>query len=265
MKAACEDGRLARLKGFGDKTAQKILDGIKFLDTTGQRVRYSLARPLGEALLTQLKALPGVVRAELCGSLRRGKETVKDIDIVLSSATPQPIMDAFVALPEVVQVTAHGPTKSSVVASLTLGHHTVVMNADLRVVPDAQFPVTVLHFTGSKEHNIRLRQRAIERDLSLNDYALTAEDVLVPVASEADIYSELGPAVRPPGDARGRRRDRTGRGEVDPDAHRAGRPTGRFPQSHNGERREWHPRRNGGGGEGARLRVPRHRRPLPNR
>ena len=198
LKAACEDGRLAAIKGFGDKTATKILDGIRFLDTTGHRVRYDLAFPLGMALLEQLRHLPGVMRAELCGSLRRGKETAKDIDIVLSSKDPAPIMAAFVALPQVMQVTGHGPTKSSVVASLTLGHHTVVMNADLRIVTDAQFPVTVLHFTGSKEHNIRLRQRAIERGLSLNDYALTAEDVPVPVASEADVYAELGLDFIPP-------------------------------------------------------------------
>lgn len=198
LKAACEDGRLAGLKGFGDKTAAKILDGIRFLDTAGKRVRYDLAFPLGVALLEQLKAMPGVIRAELCGSLRRGRETAKDIDIVLSSADPAPIMAAFVALPQVVQVTGHGPTKSSVVASLTLGHHTVVMSADLRIVTDAQFPVTILHFTGSKEHNIRLRQRAIELGMSLNDYALTAEDVPVPVSTEADVYAELGLQFVPP-------------------------------------------------------------------
>ena len=198
LKAACEDGRLAGLKGFGDKTAAKILAGIRFLDTAGKRVRYDLAFPLGVALLEQLKAMPGVILAELCGSLRRGRETAKDIDIVLSSADPAPVMAAFVALPQVVQVTGHGPTKSSVVASLTLGHHTVVMSADLRIVTDAQFPVTVLHFTGSKEHNIRLRQRAIELGLSLNDYALTAEDVPVPVKTEADVYAELGLQFVPP-------------------------------------------------------------------
>jgi DNA polymerase (family 10) len=198
LKAACEDGSLAKLKGFGAKTAEKILAGIAFLDSAGERVRYDRALALGGALLAELKALPGVIRGELAGSLRRGKETVGDLDLVLSSADPTPIMAAFVALPQVVQVLGHGPTKSSVIAALELGKRTVTMQADLRVVPDAEFPVTLLYMTGSKEHNVRLRQLAIEMGMSLNDYALTADDVPVPVGSEADVYAELGLQFVPP-------------------------------------------------------------------
>jgi DNA polymerase (family 10) len=196
LKAACEDGSLAKLKGFGAKTAEKILAGIAFLDSAGERVRYDRALALGGALLAELKALPGVIRGELAGSLRRGKETV--VDLVLSSADPTPIMAAFVALPQVVQVLGHGPTKSSVIAALELGKRTVTMQADLRVVPDAEFPVTLLYMTGSKEHNVRLRQLANELGMSLNDYALTADEVPVPVGSEADVYAELGLQFVPP-------------------------------------------------------------------
>src|ERR671913_396857 len=141
LKQLIADGKLGDLQGIGEKTQQRILEGVQFLGTVGERVLFSQAYPLGLALLERLKALPGVIRAELCGSLRRRRETAKDIDILLSSDDPQPIMDAFVAFPEVMQVTGHGPTKSSVVAALPAGKRRVVLNADLRIVEDSQFPV----------------------------------------------------------------------------------------------------------------------------
>ena len=198
LQAACQNGEVAKLKGFGDKTAAKILEGVRFLGTVGNRVRFDQAYPLGVALLEQLQKLPGVIRSELCGSLRRRRETAKDIDILISSNTPQPIMDAFVSLPNVMQVTGHGPTKSSIIASLTHGQETIVLNADLRIVTDEQFPYAVLHFTGSKDHNIRLRQRAIDRGLSLNEYALSGENGNVPCKDEAAVYRALDLDWLPP-------------------------------------------------------------------
>ena len=198
LKAACERGEVAAQKGFGAKTQQKILDGIAFLGTVGNRVRIDLALPLGLALLEQIRALPGVIRAELCGSLRRRKETAKDIDILASSATAQPIMDAFVKLAEVVQVVAHGPTKSSVVATMYASGEKVTLNADLRVVSDEQFPFALHYFTGSKEHNIRMRQRAIDRGWVLNEYGLGSETHRVPAKDEADIFTALGLPFIPP-------------------------------------------------------------------
>lgn len=198
LKAACERGEVAGLKGFGERMQKKLLDGVTFLGTVGNRVLFAQAYPLGLALLDQLKALPGVVRAELCGSLRRRRETAKDIDIVVSTDDPQAVMDAFVAFPEVMQIVAHGASKSSVVAALSLRGERVVLNADLRAVTDEQFPVTVLHFTGSKDHNIRLRQRAIERGMSLNDFALTGPNGPLPVREEADVYKALDLKWLPP-------------------------------------------------------------------
>ena len=195
LKAACDAGQVASLKGFGEKTQAKILEGIAFLETAGQRVRIDRALPLGLALLERVKAMPGVLQAELCGSLRRRRETAKDIDIVASSTNAAPIMSAFVALPEVVQVVNHGPTKSSIVARLELDGTKVTLAADLRVVAPEQFPVAVLHFTGSKDHNIRLRQRAIERGYSLNEYALTGGGS---IASETELYAQLDLAFVPP-------------------------------------------------------------------
>ncbi|QEL14500.1 DNA polymerase/3'-5' exonuclease PolX [Limnoglobus roseus] len=198
LKTACEAGEVAKLKGFGEKTAEKMLAGINFLDTVGNRVRFDKGFALGEQLLDRIRTFPGVIRAELCGSLRRRRDTVKDIDIVVSTepANAAAIMEAFVKLPEVMQVIGQGPTKSSIVAELSLGQSKVVLNADLRVVTDEQFPVAVLHFTGSKEHNIRLRQRAIERGYSLNEYALTGGPKSF--ADEAAIYKALDLVWVPP-------------------------------------------------------------------
>ena len=198
LKAACEAGTVAKLKGFGAKTQAKILEGIGFLGTIGQRVRLDLALPLGEALVEQLKKLPGVIRAELCGSLRRRRETAKDIDILISSADAKPIMEAFVSLPEVMQVVAHGETKSSIVAAMTVDREKVILNADLRVVADECFPFALHYFTGSKEHNVRLRSRAIDQGLSLNEYGLKGEGRDVKCATEADIFAALGLEYIPP-------------------------------------------------------------------
>ncbi|MFO0937361.1 MAG: DNA polymerase/3'-5' exonuclease PolX [Gemmataceae bacterium] len=197
LKASCESGEVAKLKGFGEKTQQKILEGIAFLGTVGNRVRIDLALPLGEALLARVKAMPGVVRAELCGSVRRRRETSKDIDIVASSDDAAPIMAAFVAMPEVMQIVGHGETKSSVVAQMMVDGERVVLNADLRVVSDEQF-LNIAYLTGSKEHNIRMRQRAIDRGLSLNEYGLTGPKGNVKAKSEAEIYKALDLEYVPP-------------------------------------------------------------------
>ncbi len=198
LKAACESGEVAKQKGFGAKTQTRILEGIAYIDQVGHRVRIDLALPLGLALLEQIRAFPGVIRAELCGSLRRRKESVADLDILVSSANAQPIMDAFVKIPEVIQVLGQGPTKSSVVAGLHVHGTKVTLQADLRVVEDAQYPFALHYFTGSKEHNIRMRQRAIDRGLSLNEYALANETRSVPCKDEADIFAALDlPYIQP--------------------------------------------------------------------
>ncbi len=198
LKAACESGEVAKQKGFGAKTQAKILEGIVYIDKIGNRVRIDLALPLGLALLEQIRGFPGVIRSELCGSLRRRKETTGDLDILASSTNAQPIMDAFVKLPEVVQVLGQGPTKSSVLAALHVHGTKVTMQADLRVVEDGQYPFALLYFTGSKEHNIRMRQRAINRDLTLNEYALANEAKSVPCKTEEDIFAALDLPFIPP-------------------------------------------------------------------
>lgn len=198
LEKACKADKVSKLKGFGAKTQAKILEGISFLGQVGQRVRFDQAYPLGMALLEHLSKLPGVMRYELCGSLRRRRETAKDIDILLSADDPKPIMDAFVKLPEVMQIVGHGDTKSSIVAAMAIGGKKIVLNADLRVVPDESFPFALHYFTGSKDHNIRVRARAIERGLSLNEYALTGSKHSVKCKDEADIFKAVGLPWIPP-------------------------------------------------------------------
>ena len=191
LKAACEAGTVAELKGFGVKTQAKILEGLAFLDTFGKRVRIDQALPFGLELLERIKQLPGVEQAELCGSLRRRRETAKDLDILVCSADATPIMAAFVKLPEVVQVIGHGPTKSSVVLQHQVHGNTVTLNADLRVVTAEQYPFALVYLTGSKDHNVRLRQLAIERGWSLSEYALGPIDQPIACADEAAVYAAL--------------------------------------------------------------------------
>lgn len=198
LQRACEANQVAGLKGFGKKTQDKILEGLRFVGEIGQRVRIDMAYPLGVALLNQLSQLPGVVRSALCGSLRRRRETAKDIDILISSANAKPIMDAFVALPEVLQVTGHGETKSSIIAAMHIGAERVVLNADLRVVPDDCFPFALHHFTGSKDHNVRMRSRAQDMGMSLSEWGLTKGKKQIACASEEDIFAALGLAYVPP-------------------------------------------------------------------
>lgn len=198
LQQECEAGNVTKLKGFGDKTQDKILEGIRFLGTVGNRVRIDLALAVGELLLNSIRALPDVQAAELCGSLRRRRETAKDIDIVAASSYPEAVMAAFVKQSSAMQVVNHGSTKSSIVAQLMVGPEKVVIGADLRVVTMEQFPYAVLHFTGSKDHNVRLRQRAIERGLTLNEYGLTGANGLVKCESEEAIYQALDLVYIPP-------------------------------------------------------------------
>lgn len=198
LKAACEAGRVAALKGFGEKTQTKILEGLRFLGEVGQRVRIDQAYPIGRTLLERVSNMPGVIRAELCGSLRRRRDTAKDVDLVASAKDPKPIMEAFVKQPEVMQVIGHGDTKSSIVFGMNIDGQRVVMNADLRVVTDDVFPFAVLYLTGSKDHNVKLRQRAIDRGLSLNEYALSGGKKPIKCATEEEIYAFFGLGFVPP-------------------------------------------------------------------
>lgn len=164
LRKACVEGRIAGLKGMGEKTQKKILDSIDSLGKTQSRFLLVDAREQANQLVAQLRALPEALRVELAGSTRRGRESVKDVDILVASDKPQTIMDAAAKLaPEVI---AHGPTKTSV--RLANG-----LQVDVRVVKAVEFGAAWTYFTGSKEFNIVLRSRALDRGYSLNEYAMT--------------------------------------------------------------------------------------------
>ena len=193
LTKACQDGRLASLDGFGEKTATNLLDSIQRRATYSKLHRLGTALPAAQALLNHLRECPSVSQAEIAGSLRRGKEIVKDLDLIASSNKPKEVMKAFISAPNVEKVIAHGETKSSVI--LTGG-----IPCDLRVVPPEVWPTALAHFTGSKEHNIALRQRAIDRGLHLSEWGLLKGKSKTPLKlkDEKDLHKALGLAFIPP-------------------------------------------------------------------
>jgi DNA polymerase (family 10) len=196
LKAACDSGQIADLKGFGAKTQAKILEGIQFLGEVGNRVRIDQALPIGLAVLDFIRKQSGVIRAELGGSLRRRRETSKDIDILASSDDAAPIMKAFVTMPNVKRIVAHGETKSSVIVEEFFGSEKVTINADLRVVTDQQYPFALAYFTGSKDHNIRMRARSQDRGWKLNEYELAGSSA--ECKDEKDLFAALELDYIPP-------------------------------------------------------------------
>lgn len=193
LEAACKADKISGLKGFGAKSQEKILQGLEMLKKYQGQYLISEARPEAQALHQALKKFPGVIRCEIAGSLRRRKEIVKDIDLVASAAEAEraAIMDYFTTLPAVAAMVAKGETKSTV--TLKNG-----MNADLRIVSDEEFPYTLHHLTGSKEHNVALRQHAIKRGLKVSEYGLFRGEENIPCKDEADIFRNLGMAYIPP-------------------------------------------------------------------
>lgn len=165
LTAACNDGRVAELEGFGAKTQEKLLAGIKNREAYGKRHLWWDAAEIAEPIVAGLRALPQVKRAEAAGSLRRGAETVGDLDFIVAASEVAPVVAWFTAMPHVKEVTAHGETKASVRFESGL-------QADLRIVPEEQFVFALHHFTGSKDHNVQMRQRALARGLSLSEWGL---------------------------------------------------------------------------------------------
>jgi DNA polymerase (family 10) len=209
LAAACADGRVAELDGFGEKSQEKILAGIKNREAYGRRHLWWEAWQLAGPILAGLRALPQVTRAEAAGSLRRGLETIGDLDFLVAAREIAPVVEWFTRLPEVQEVTAQGETKASVRFASGL-------QADLRLVPEEQFVFALHHFTGSKDHNVQMRQRALARGLSLSEWGLvsaegegTAKEKVEkekaekrksgkPVKSEEDIFAALGLHFIPP-------------------------------------------------------------------
>ncbi len=170
LKAQIDSPELAALPRLGKKSIENIKKAIAFSEKGGSRIPIGIARPLAIELRAALAAVPGVHRAEFAGSLRRGRETIGDLDFLVAAEDPERVREVFVTLPAVTQVLARGETKCSV----RLEVKDVVLQADLRLVPEAAYGAALMYFTGSKEHNVRMRERAIQRQQRLNEYGLFA-------------------------------------------------------------------------------------------
>lgn len=198
LEAACAAGQVAELAGFGAKTQANLLEGIARRRQYAAKHLLYHALNAAEPLLENLRAHPDVIRCGVAGSLRRFKEVIGDIDLLASSKKPAEVIGYFVEQPGILKVTAQGETKASVILEGGI-------QCDLRVVSDAEFPFALAYFTGGKEHNIVMRQRAISRGLRLNEYGLfkSSEETrdpkqLVKCRTEEDIFAELGLPFIPP-------------------------------------------------------------------
>lgn len=195
LRQAAQAGRLRGLPGMGEKSEAKVLAGVEayIRRASSQRLPLGLAYPLAQAMLKELMYVPDVRRAAVAGSLRRWRETIGDLDLLVAADSPQAVTQCFVGLPPVAEVLLRGPTKTSV--RLHNG-----MQADLRVVEPARWGTALQYFTGSQAHNVRLREMAQKMGYSLSEYALTRvkDDQEILCAEEAEVYQYLGLPCIPP-------------------------------------------------------------------
>lgn len=190
LEAAAKTGKIATIEGFGKKSEEKILKGIAFAATAGERSVIADVLPRIDEMRGYLAGVRGVKKVTVAGSTRRCRDTVGDIDILAVAKDASKVMDAFVALPDVINVIAHGSTKSSI--KIRPG-----INVDLRVVPEESYGAALNYFTGSKAHNVALRQIAISKGMKLNEYGLFklaggGKEKKIAGASEEEIYRALG-------------------------------------------------------------------------
>jgi DNA polymerase (family 10) len=195
LRTAIETGVVEKLAGFGKKSAEKLLEGITFLAASSERTILSEAWPVAENIRASMQAVPGVQRVELAGSLRRGCETIGDIDLLCDANDGSGAVRAFTRLPQASAIRAAGDTKGSILVSKPRGGE---IQVDLRVVAAESFGAAWQYFTGSKEHNVRLRQRAIDRGWRLNEYGLFDGERQIAGREEADIYRALDLECLPP-------------------------------------------------------------------
>ena len=191
LKAACEAGRIAELKGFGKKTEAGILQNIDQAVANASRISISEARVIAESVVNDLRQLPEVSQCEVAGSCRRRRETCGDLDVLAVCSNSAPAMDRLAAHPAVESVLLRGDTKQRV--RLRNG-----VEMDLRVVPEESFGAAMQYFTGSKEHNVEVRHRAREQGLKVNEYGVYRDDELVAGRTEEDVYAAIGLPWIPP-------------------------------------------------------------------
>ena len=201
LRQAAAHGRVSRLRGFSKALEEKILHEIDRRAQTGRRMRISVAEEIAAPLVAYLKNVPGVREVEVAGSFRRRRETVGDLDILVTCRPHIGVMDRFVAYEDVTEVVAKGETRSTVLLRSGL-------QVDLRVVPEVSYGAALVYFTGSKAHNIAIRTMAVRKGLKINEYGVFDGDRRVAGRTEAEVYAKIGLPVVPP-------ELREDRGEID--------------------------------------------------
>jgi DNA polymerase (family 10) len=193
LRAAAEDGRLAELPGLGEKSAQNVLRALSRVSKRESRISIAKALPVVEELSDLMSSCEPLHNLMPAGSLRRWAPTIGDVDLMATSTDPSVVMDAFIGLPIVSQVLGHGPTKSTIITDNGL-------QVDLRIVEERYFGSLIQHFTGSKDHNIELREYALQRGKSLNEYGITEVKTGVSnaFAEEESFYAALELDFVPP-------------------------------------------------------------------
>lgn len=194
LKKALDEELVQTLPGFGEKKAAAIRRGIEFLEKATGRIRLDQALAVAETVVTYLRQIPGIDRIEPAGSLRRRAETIGDVDILVTigngdtTHTPEQLLESFAKAPFVERVLGAGGTKGSAI----IRTDATPVQVDVRVVPAQSFGAALQYFTGSKAHNVRLREMAVKAKLKLNEYGLFEEDTVVAGATEQEIYRRLG-------------------------------------------------------------------------
>jgi len=187
LEKAAREHKLQTLPGMGEKAEKKILKGIQLINEGKQRTLLGIALPIAEKMVMQLKSLPEIDQIDIAGSLRRRKDTIGDIDILVSSNHPEKVMEQFTHLPEVKEVLAEGLTKSAILTQQNV-------HLDLRVVELDSFGAAMQYFTGSKAHNVRLREMAVKKGLKINEYGVfqARNNKKIAGKEEQEIYRKLG-------------------------------------------------------------------------
>ena len=191
LERAARSGRIRELAGFGKKTEELILQRVRRFHGEAQRMRLPDAEDIAEALVAYLKKVPGIREIAVAGSFRRRRETVGDLDILVTAMKGSPVMDRFIAYDEVAGVVSRGNTRSTII--LRSGLH-----VDLRVVPQVSFGAALCYFTGSKAHNITLRKIAVSKGYKLNEYGVFREEKRIGGKTEQEVYNRLGLAYIEP-------------------------------------------------------------------
>ncbi len=191
LEYACKENRLLDLDGFGAKSQEKILEGIGLVKKSQGHFRIDFALAEFRKLVQYLKKQKGIMKIEVAGSLRRRKEIIKDIDILVTAKDAEAIHNAFIRYPEVQSVAAHGDTKSSIVLKSGI-------NCDLRTVAEDEFPYALYYFTGSKEHNVAVRTLAKKKNIKINEYGLFKGTRKIACKDEAEIFAAAGLHYIPP-------------------------------------------------------------------